>query len=342
MLMLRVPRWLQVVARSVFAHCLLSAGPERKHMGNSFLPHLKCYLFPNCKILLLGRSAPGVGLRGTGWCKRPQREGLLKWVNYGGGVEGKGSTVLKSCPSGGAVEKDEASSPGLGRTCVRAGGWPLSPAQQPHHHGSAPAPCTALPGLWAVPLRVNGAAYIQRTAFPFVGVTDEFKSCSSLGKIIFTFFPPSFVCYPRGSTSWWKSSASSSDACPWLCSHTHLWSKTPLMNWSLPVDTEVPSFPATRTKLRCAGVTPVTAPSLPYRSCFQREERGLKGLAQHSAVIFDFPPLRRRWGKRKQHETSPFLVYQSLLFAGERLPVRLLANRPLVQISLGLEARNWA
>lgn len=50
------------------------------------------------------------------------REGLLKWVSYGvEGVEGKGSTGLKSCPSGGDVEKDEVSYPSLGRTCVRAG-----------------------------------------------------------------------------------------------------------------------------------------------------------------------------------------------------------------------------
>lgn len=93
----------------------------------------------------------------------------------------------------------------------------------------------------------------------------------------------------------------------WLLLTTHFWSKTPLINWSLPMDTQVPSFPATKTKLRCAGVITVNAPSLPYRSCFQREESGLKAIAQHSIAIFDFPPLRHRWGKRKQHETSPFL-----------------------------------
>lgn len=37
-------------------------------------------------------------------------------------MEGKGSTVLKSCPSGDDVEKDEVSYASLGRTCVRAGG----------------------------------------------------------------------------------------------------------------------------------------------------------------------------------------------------------------------------
>lgn len=91
------------------------------------------------------------------------------------------------------------------------------------------------------------------------------------------------------------------------CSHTHVWSKTPLMNWSLPLDTQVPSFPATKTKLRSAGIITVSAPPLPCKSCFQREERGLKQLAQHSVAIFGFPPLSCRWGKRKQHETSPFL-----------------------------------
>lgn len=82
-----------------------------------------------------------MGLHGTGWCQWPQREGLLKWVGFGvEGVEGKGSTALKSRPSGADVEKDEVSYPSLGRTCVR----PLSPGQQPHHHGSAPAPVPCL------------------------------------------------------------------------------------------------------------------------------------------------------------------------------------------------------
>lgn len=65
MFTLRVPRVVHRLVRSVFAHCLLSASPERKHIGNSFLPHLKCYLFPNCKVLPLGRSAPGVALGGA-------------------------------------------------------------------------------------------------------------------------------------------------------------------------------------------------------------------------------------------------------------------------------------
>lgn len=65
MFTLRVPRVVHRLVRSVFAHCLLSASPERKHIGNSFLPHLKCYLFPNCKALVLGRSAPGVALGGA-------------------------------------------------------------------------------------------------------------------------------------------------------------------------------------------------------------------------------------------------------------------------------------
>lgn len=52
---------------------------------------------------------------------------------------------------------------------------------------------TALPGLWAVPLRVKGAACIQRAAFAFEGITDVLKSCSSLGKITLTFFSPGFV-----------------------------------------------------------------------------------------------------------------------------------------------------
>lgn len=81
-----------------------------------------------------------------------QREGLLKLVSFGlEGVEGKGSTVLKSCPSGGDVEKDEVSYLSLGRTCVRAGGWLLSPGQQPHHCGSAPASVPCLHSTaWAV------------------------------------------------------------------------------------------------------------------------------------------------------------------------------------------------
>lgn len=120
--------------------------------------------------------------------------------------------------------------------------------------------CTALPGLWAVPLRVNGAACVQRTALPFMGITDEFKSCSSLGKITFTFFSLSFVCSftpePEPLT-WGVAPADGRTVLPTLvpasgcCSHTHLWSKTPLMNWSLPVDTQVPSFPATKTKEIC-------------------------------------------------------------------------------------------
>lgn len=311
MFTLRVPRVVHRLVRSVFAHCLLSASPERKHIGNSFLPHLKCYLFPNCKVLPLGRSAPGVGLCGTVWCKWPQREGLPKCVSFGvEGVEGKGSTGLKSCPSGGDVEKDEVSYPSLGRTCVRSHAclWALLsshitmalllfPAcvvgRSPEGEWGClhPEDCLSLCGghWWVLKLQQPWENYI----YLFLP-----KFC-----LLFYTRAPQH----RDSTSWWKSSASNPGTCLWLCSHTHLWSKTPLMNWSLPVDTEVPSFPATRTKLRCAGVITVSAPSLPYRSCFQREERGLKGLAEHSVVIFDFPPLRHRWGKRKQHETSPFL-----------------------------------
>lgn len=172
--------------------------------------------------------------------------------------------------------------------------------------------CTALPGLWAVPLRGNGAACIQRTALPFVGITDEFKSCSNLGKITFTSSPQVLFALLHQNQSpspegWHQLMEEQCFQRLWLLLTTHFWSKTPLINWSLPMDTQVPSFPATKTKLRCAGVITVNAPSLPYRSCFQREESGLKAIAQHSIAIFDFPPLRHRWGKRKQHETSPFL-----------------------------------
>lgn len=111
------------------------------------------------------------------------------------GAGGKAGTGLKSCPSGGDVEKDEVSYPSLGMTCVRAGAWLLSPAQHPHHHGSALVPCLHSTA-WVVGSSPEGewGSYTQRTAFPLVGVTDESKSCSSLGKITFTFFSPSFVC----------------------------------------------------------------------------------------------------------------------------------------------------
>lgn len=68
----------------------------------------------------------------------------------------------------------------------------------------------ALPGLWAVPLRVNEAACIQRTAFPFVGITDALKAVTALGKLHLSFSPQVLFAllheshrapHPRGGTS---------------------------------------------------------------------------------------------------------------------------------------------
>lgn len=71
--------------------------PSQKHPGNSSSDTFEAYLFPNQKVLLLGRSAPGVGPHGTRWYECPRKEGVLEQENYGvEEVEGKRSTVLQN------------------------------------------------------------------------------------------------------------------------------------------------------------------------------------------------------------------------------------------------------
>lgn len=75
-------------------------------------------------------------------------------------------------------------------------------------------------GCGQCPWRWMGLLASRGLPFPSWGIADEFKSCSSLGKIAFTFFSPSFVCSftpePEPLTSWWKNSASNPGTCLWL------------------------------------------------------------------------------------------------------------------------------
>lgn len=143
--------------------------------------------------------------------------------------------------------------------------------------------------------------------------------------------------HPRGGTSWWKNSASNPGTCLWLLlTYSSLIQNT--LNELIPACGHTGSLlPATtgKTTLRLAGIITVSAPSLPYRSCFQREERGLKGLAQHSVVIFDFPPLGCRWGKRKQHETFPFLGLPKTSLCWGKAPCQVPCKKPFVTNLLG-------
>lgn len=105
-----------------YLHAASSLQALSKARRNSGSAAFEAYLFPNQKVLLSGRSAPGLGLRGTGWCECPWREGVLKWESYGGeGVEGRGEEECcspKLCPSRADVEKAEVSCPSVGRTPV--------------------------------------------------------------------------------------------------------------------------------------------------------------------------------------------------------------------------------
>lgn len=130
----------------VYLHAASSLQALSKACGNSSSATFEEYLFPKQKVSLSGRSAPGLGRCGTGWCECPQREGVFKQESYrvrGGGGEEE-HCPPRSCSSGANVEKGEVSHPSMGRTPVSE----LvvnhrSPSQQPCHHGSAPppAPC---------------------------------------------------------------------------------------------------------------------------------------------------------------------------------------------------------
>ena len=79
----------------VYVHAASSLPALLKPHRNSKSARFETYLFPNQKVVLSRRSAPDLGLCGTGWCECPQREGMLKCKSYGvEGVEGNKSTVL--------------------------------------------------------------------------------------------------------------------------------------------------------------------------------------------------------------------------------------------------------
>lgn len=69
---------------------------SKAHRNSSSAAFEEC-LFPNQRVLLLGSSAQGLGLRGTRRCECPQRERVLTWESYGvEGMEGKRSPVLQN------------------------------------------------------------------------------------------------------------------------------------------------------------------------------------------------------------------------------------------------------
>lgn len=111
--------------------------------------------------------------------------------------------------------------------------------------------------------------------------------------------------HPWGGTSWWKTSAPNPGICLWLPFMYLTLICNTVMDWVLPVDTQVPFFPATKTKLTSEGITTVSPLILSFKSCLQRGERDQRELPQHSVQILDFPPLRHGRAERKQHKTSP-------------------------------------
>lgn len=149
---------------------------SKAHRNSSSAAFEEC-LFPNQRVLLLGSSAQGLGLRGTRRCECPQRERMLTWGKLWSGGDGGEEEPCspKLCLFRADVEKEgELELPQYGQdTCVRAGGQPLSPSQQCCHHSSAPA------------LRVNRAACTQRAALPSMGIADTLETCGSLGKMLF-------------------------------------------------------------------------------------------------------------------------------------------------------------
>lgn len=183
--MLRVPRWLQVVRTGkVYLHTAFSLQALKESMWEFHLsPMWSVICFQTERYWFWGGQPQVwdyVALGGA----NAQREGSLKWVSYGvEGVEGKGSTVLKSCPSGDDVEKDEASYFSLGRTCVRdAEPWSAAswlwlcsrfcslPAQ--HCRGCRQCPWGSMRLL-----------ALRRLPFPLWGSLTSLKAAAALGKL---------------------------------------------------------------------------------------------------------------------------------------------------------------